>query len=91
MANLAENTRGGFDIAELTHRSIGEAMPVKVLPVSETALKTRLFLLSNVEASKNNPLERVVNKSVTKPKRTHNRKRIIFDDTFTHNESPLVS
>ena len=84
MVNLAQNAKGGFDIAELTHKSIGEALAGMVLPVSETALKARLFLLSNVEASKNNPLEGVVNKSVTKPKRTHNRKRIIFDDTFTH-------
>ena len=86
MANLAQNAKGGFDIAELTHKSIDEALPVMVLPVSETALKARLFLLSNVEASKNNPLEAVVNKRVTtKPKRTHNRKRVIFEDTFLHN------
>jgi hypothetical protein len=86
MLNLGENTAGGFDIAELTHQTIGEAMPVMVLPVSETALKERLFLLSNVEVSNNNPLEALVNKSVTtKPKRTHNRKRIIYDDTFTQN------
>jgi hypothetical protein len=86
MANLAENARGAFGIAELTHQTTGEAIAGMVLPVSETALKERLFLLSNVEASNNNPLETVVNKSVTtKPKRTHNRKRIIYDDTFTHN------
>ena len=86
MANLAQNAKGGFDIAELTHKSIEEALPVMVLPVSETALKARLFLLSNVEASKNKPLEVVVNKRVTtKPKRTHNRKRVIFEDTFSHN------
>ena len=48
MANLAQNTKGGFDIAELTHKSIGEALPAMVLPVSETALKARLFLLSNI-------------------------------------------
>ena len=86
MANLAQNAKGGFDIAELTHKSIEEALPVMVLLVSETALKARLFLLSNVEASKNKPLEVVVNKRVTtKPKRTHNRKRVIFEDTFLHN------
>ena len=86
MANLAQNAKGGFDIAELTHKSIGEALPVMVLPVSETAVKARLFLLSSVKASKNNPLEAVVNKRVTtKPKRTHNRKRVIFEDTFSHN------
>jgi len=86
MANLAQNAKGGFDIAELTHKSIEEALPVMVLLVSETALKARLFLLSNVEASKNKPLEVVVNKRVTtKPKRTHNRKRVIFEDTFSHN------
>ena len=86
MANLARNPKGGFDIAELTHKSIGEALPVMVLPVSETAVKARLFLLSNVEASKNTLLEAGVNKGVTaKPKRTQNRKRVIFEDTFLHN------
>jgi len=86
MANLTQNAKGGFDIAELTYKSTGEAMPVMVLPVSEAALKARLFLLSNVEASKNALLEAVVNKRVTKkPKRTHNRKRVIFEDTFLHN------
>jgi hypothetical protein len=86
MANLAENARGAFDIAELTHETTGEAIAGMVLPVSETALKERLFLLSNVEASNNKPLEEAVNKSVTtKPKRTINRKQIIYDDTFTHN------
>ena len=86
MLNLAQNTGGGFDIAELTHKSIGEALPAMVLPVSETAVKARLFLLSNVEGSNNIPLEAVENKRVTtKPKRTHNRKRVIFEDTFSHN------
>jgi hypothetical protein len=86
MANLAENARGAFDIAELTHQTTGEAVAGMVLPVSETALKARLFLLSNVEASNNIPLEPVVTKGATaKPKRTINRKRVIFEDTFTHN------
>ena len=86
MANLAQNAKGGFDIAELTHKSIGEALPAMVLPVSETAVKARLFLLSNVEGSNNIPLEAVENKRVTtKPKRTHNRKRVIFEDTFSNN------
>jgi hypothetical protein len=86
MLNLGENRAGGLNIALLAQKNIDEALPVKVLPVSETALKARLFLLSNVEASNNKPLEKVVNKSVTtKPKRTINRKRIIYDDTFTHN------
>ena len=84
MLNLAQNTGGGFDTAVLTPPTTREAVEATVLPISETVLKSRYLLLSNVEASKNNPLERVVNKSVTKPKRTHNRKRIIFDDTFTH-------
>ena len=86
MAEIGLNFKSGFDIAELTHESIGEALPAMVFPVSETALKARLFLLSNVEASKNTLLEAVVNKGVTaKPKRTHNRKRVIFEDTFLHN------
>ena len=49
MVNLAQNAKGGFDIAELTHKSIGEALPAMLLPVSETAIKARLFLLSNLE------------------------------------------
>jgi len=86
MAEIGLNFKSGFDIAELTHESIGEALPAMVLPVSETAVKARLFLLSNVEASKNTLLEAVVNEGVTaKPKRTHNRKRVIFEDTFLHN------
>jgi len=86
MAEIGLNFKSGFDIAELTHESIGEALPAMALPISETALKARLFLLSNVEASKNTLLEAVVNKGVTaKPKRTHNRKRVIFEDTFLHN------
>ena len=85
MAEIGLNFKSGFDIAELTHKSIVEALPAMALPISKTALKARLFLLSSVKASKNNPLERAVNKNVTKPKRTLNRKRIIFDDTFTHN------
>ena len=86
MAEIGLNFKSGFDIAELTHKSIGEALPAMALPVSNTALKARLFLLSSVKASKNNPLEAVVNKRVTtKPKRTHNRKRVIFEDAFLHN------
>jgi hypothetical protein len=86
MVNLAQNAKGGFDIAELTHKSIGEALPAMLLPVSETARKARLFLLSNVEASKNTLLEAEVNTGVTaKPNRTQNRKRVIFEDTFLHN------
>ena len=46
----------------MPHPRVGEALPAMALPVSNTALKARLFLLSSVKASKNNPLEAVVNK-----------------------------
>ena len=48
MAEIGLNFKSGFDIAKLTHESIGEALPTMALPISETALKARLFLLSNI-------------------------------------------
>ena len=86
MLNLAQNTGGGFDTTVLTPPTTGEAVAAMLLPVSETVLKSRYLLLSNVEASNNIPLEPVVTKGATaKPKRTINRKRVIFEDTFLHN------
>lgn len=86
MVEIARNTRGGFDTAVLTHETIGEAIPVKALPVSNTELKRGLLLLSVnantlISSKSNQKYKRVKNK----PKRTTNRKRIIRDDTFMHN------
>jgi hypothetical protein len=89
MTETGLNARGGFDIAELTHESIGEAPPTMAFPISETDLKARLLLLSNVSNTSSSKDKhdyiQPYTSSSKKLKRTHNRKRVIYDDTFTHN------
>lgn len=76
---------GGFDIAVLTHKRTGEALIHEASPFPESVKKERLFLISNSASNKYPPAndKEIVN-APTKPKRTINRKKIIFDDTFTH-------
>ena len=86
MVEIARNTRGGFDTSVLTHETIGRALPAKALTFSKTELKRGLLLLSVnantlISSKYNQECKRVKNK----PKRTTNRKRVIRDDTFTHN------
>jgi hypothetical protein len=90
MVETARNIRRGFDTPVLTHESTGKALPVKALPILETELKRGLLLLSvetntclSIE-SKHEYLQ-TSERSEKKPERTINRKRIIYDDTFTHN------
>jgi hypothetical protein len=86
MVETARNIRGGFDTAELTHKRTGKAITGKALPFSEKALKDGLLLLSNIEPSEYIPSNGTAIPSRSKKaKRTHNRKRIIFEDTFLHN------
>ena len=86
MSKIAPNLTGGFDIAVLTHENIGEALLVKVSPFSETAKNERLFLISKQAPTKPIPLiDKEIENGSKKVKRTTNRKRIIFDDTFLHN------
>ena len=89
MVEIAQNNRGGFDTAVLTHESIGKALPAKALPIPETALKGGLLLLSVSQntcllSKSNHEYLPAPERSEPKPKRTTNRKRIIDDDTFTH-------
>jgi hypothetical protein len=90
MVGIAQNSRGGFDTPVLTHESTGRGLPVKALPVSNTELKDGLFLLSVVAnpcLSSESSHEHLTTpeRPEKKPKRTNNGKRIIHDDTYTHN------
>ena len=86
MLKTALNITGGFDTAELTHKRTGKAITGKALPFSQTVLKDGLLLVSNIDSSEYIPSNDTATKSGSKKaKRTHNRKRIIFDDTFLHN------
>lgn len=89
MAEIARNSMCGFDTAVLTRETIRRAIPVKALPVSETELKAGILLISNVSSTSNTKDNHEYipahASSPKKPKRTTNRKRIIYGDTFTHN------
>jgi hypothetical protein len=86
MFKTARKLRGGFDTAELTYNSTGKATSGKALPFSETVLKDGLLLLSNIEPSEYIPSNgTTIPSGSKKAKRTNNRKRIIYDDTFFHN------
>ena len=87
MPEIALNITGGFEPAVLSHKKIGEAIMDKASPFYEMPKNERLFLISNVGSNKYIPVKdkETVNRS-KKPKRTINRKRIMFDDTFTHKE-----
>ncbi|MDX2426149.1 MAG: hypothetical protein QNK15_07850, partial [Cycloclasticus sp.] len=69
---------GGFDIAVLTHKTEGEAIPHKALPISETSLKERLFLLSIADLNLSNQEK--------KRKRTQNRKKITHKEDFAYKD-----
>ena len=86
MVKTALNIRGGFDSAELTRKRSGKAITGKALPFSETALKSGLLLLSVGKVSEYIPSNDTANQSKSKKaKRTNNRKRTIFENTFLHN------
>ncbi len=80
-------TAGGFDIAVLAHKTDGEALKYKASPFYETAPNERLFLISNTPPSITNPINsyKTVN-AQHRPKRTINRKKTIFDDSFTYKD-----
>jgi hypothetical protein len=89
VVEIAQNTGRAFVPALLSPKIIGRALPVKALPISETELKRGLLLLSvdaNTCLSSESKHEYLTTpeRSEKKPKRTINRKRIIYDDTFTH-------
>lgn len=85
MPKIAPNVTGGFDEAVLTHKRIDEALIVKASSFSEMAKNERLFLISNNASNKYVPVnDKEIAGRSKKIKRTVNRKRIIFDDTFTH-------
>lgn len=85
MVKTALNITGGFDTAVLTHKLRGEAQPDKASPFSESVLKDGLFIISKVERNEIPLQDTVIDNLAKKVKRTNNRKRIIFDDTFLHN------
>jgi hypothetical protein len=86
MVKTAQKSRGGFDTAELTHKRTGKAITAKALPISEKVLKSGLLLVSNTEPSEYIPSNDTATKSgAKKAKRTNNRKRTIFENTFLHN------
>jgi hypothetical protein len=94
---IAQNTGRAFDRPELTDKTIssgqeaiGRASFFEALPISETELKGGILLLSvdsNTCLSSESKHEylQTSERSEKKPKRTINRKRIIYDDTFTLN------
>jgi len=85
VGEFTAKTSGGFDIAVLTQKANGEALVHKASSLSEIAQKERLFLISNNETPVISPIKH--NKAKDKndrPKRTINRKKIIFDDSFTY-------
>jgi len=71
--------------AVLTCKSKGEVLPVKASPVSETVKKARLFLISKDASNSYPQISKEIQSGSKKAKRTHNRKRIVFGDSFTHN------
>ncbi len=76
---------GGFDIAELTQKNLGDACTAMGSPISESAKKARLFLLSKNEVinpPSNTRIKGTAAQPQTKP--TINRKHITSDDTITH-------
>jgi hypothetical protein len=87
MRDIAPNMAGGFDIAVLTHKRTGEALRVKVLPISESAIKSRLLIISNNKVIEPLPVKQI--RTVTaqkKLKRTTNRKKITFNNTVTYGD-----
>ncbi|MDT8372034.1 MAG: inovirus-type Gp2 protein [Gammaproteobacteria bacterium] len=83
---MCPNITGGFDIAVLTYKNTGEAMTHKASSFTEMPKKGRLFLISNEATNKyTSTTKREVVGTFLKPNRTINRKKIIFEKTFTHN------
>jgi protein GP2 len=81
---IPPNIMGGFDTAVLTHKSKGEVLIDEASPFSDTAKKERLFLLSKEEDRYKPSNNKEIVRGSKKTKRTTNRKRIVFDDTFKH-------
>lgn len=81
----APNISCGFDQAVLTHKRIDEAFVAGTLSYSELGKNERLFLISNHDSDKYKTLnDKDIARCSSKLKRTVNRKRVIFDDTFTY-------
>ena len=72
----------GFDTAVLTHESEAKPLTGEASCFPETSKKSRLLLVS--KDSPVLPKERKAGKSKN-PKKIRNRKKVIFDDIFTHN------
>tara|TARA_R110002111_G_scaffold76736_4_gene121457 strand:- start:215 stop:1027 length:813 start_codon:yes stop_codon:yes gene_type:complete len=85
MAKNSSNYKGGFDMAVLTQKKMGEALLIGASPISERVIKPRLLIISNNKVNERIP---VIDKNIARPsktlKRTNNRKRITCNDTFTH-------
>jgi hypothetical protein len=75
--------RGGFDMAILTCKK--QISPIDDVPLylTETDGKERLFLISNTDSYETN--NGVFEGGAKKPKRTINRKRIIYGNVFAYN------
>ncbi len=71
----------GFDIAVLTHENEAKPIQGKASRFHETVLNARLFLVSK---DIDTPVKEDVTKSA-RNKRTHNRKRVTYDDIVTVN------
>lgn len=86
-AVLTQNSAGGFDIAELTHKNNAEPIPAQAAHISESAKKSRLLLISSYEVNELSTINNGRGESRPKKiKRTTNRKRTTVSDSITHNE-----
>jgi hypothetical protein len=87
MREIASNTKGGIEPPVLSRSELsmtGEALWLEASPFYQLDEVGRYFLISN---GNNKYTPSNDSNKPTKPKRTKNRKRIIYDDTFTHGEN----
>ena len=85
-SGIGTRVTGGIVSAVLTHKTDGEALAYNSSPLYETAPNERFFLKSSNELPVVNPInDYKTDGKKHRPKRTINRKKIIFDDSFTYN------
>jgi hypothetical protein len=87
LSDLLPKSLHGFETTVLGQEIEAEPLIGKASSFSETPLKERLFLIS-IDSSINKENKPPVNKKGQKQaarNKKRNRKRVIFDDTFTHN------
>jgi hypothetical protein len=82
MSETTSNRLYGFDIADLTHESEAKRLASEASHFLETSKKSRLFLISKDSHVIARPSKQAKSRN---PKKKHNRKKIIFNELFTHN------